>query len=195
MAKRNYSDAEVLEAIRKRSEKWDRVMADFYDSYFSTTRKYVLSKGGNESDAKDIFQDTILSFRNAVLDGTFDSGRAIKQYINAVIRNRWNSILKRNYRYTDVDQIPEKDSSDHPDDLLIRKESSNVIERIFSKIGKKCADLMLLRIRYNMKLAAIAVEMELPSEDAAKMKYSRCKKELKNLLEDNPELLAQLKGL
>ena len=52
-----YSDAELLNGLVTRDEK---VLREYYELYYQSIRRFVLNNKGNEEDARDLFQDTLV---------------------------------------------------------------------------------------------------------------------------------------
>lgn len=194
MAKRTYSDSEIVHALRAQSDQWSAVMNYFYAAYWPLARQLVTSKGGAEMDAQDLFHDAICVLRDAVLQGRFQADKPIRPYFQRILNNLWNDALRRKYRHAPAEQLPESSDDATPLDLLIDRESGSLLEDIFGRLGAKCAELLRLRVLYKLPLRDIALRIGLASEDAAKMKHHRCKGELKRLLAQQPELLNRLKG-
>ena len=83
------ADSEVVFGILNDSK---HTLNQLYKSYFPMILQFILSNNGDEDDAKDIFQESIIVLYNKVKSGNFELTSKLKTFIYSVCRRLW---LKR----------------------------------------------------------------------------------------------------
>ena len=94
---RSYSDEEVLHQIKNGNDQ-DGVIRHLYRSHFMAAAIYVKQNSGNQEDAEDIFQDTVISFIQLVQKDKFRGDCSIGTFMYTLVRNAWLNELKKKKR-------------------------------------------------------------------------------------------------
>src|SRR5450432_1069911 len=95
--KSRFSDSELVEAI---SEKHllEQAILQLYEEHAEITRSFIMSKGGTEQDADDIFQETIVSFIDCVQKKKFRQESGIQTFLISISKNLWYNELRKRAR-------------------------------------------------------------------------------------------------
>ena len=170
-------DAEILEYIR--TGKDNKAIALLYKSEFKKIASMVRSRGGNEEDAKDVFQDTALAFYKQLKLGRYNDNYEIGAYIYTIARNLWINKLKKDGRLTGLEEIAEKLTDE--DEIVAKTltlERERKVNLLFKQLGETCKKLLVLAYYHNLSMQEIAMKMGFKSETVAKSKKYKCKKHL-----------------
>ncbi|WP_185154240.1 RNA polymerase sigma factor [Fulvivirga sp. M361] len=170
-------DTEILKYIR--AGKNDKAIALLYKSEFKKIASMVRSRGGDEEDAKDVFQDTVLVFYRQLKLGRYNESYEVGAFIFTIARNLWINKLKKDGRLTDLEEVAGK-LTDEEDVLeqVLTSEREKKVNLLFAQLGETCRKLLVLAYYQNLSMTEIALKMGFKSEDVAKSKKYKCKKSL-----------------
>ena len=191
------SDEEIVEAIRK-GEKLEVFVSQLYDKYFNMISNFIRTNSGNNEDAEDFFQETIVVFIDLVQKDRFRGDSSIKTFLYAISKNLWlNELKKRNravFRETEYYENTEKDTK-----AIHAGISENEVRRqvltFLDKLGENCKKILVLFYYEEKSMRDIFREMNYESEQVARnMKY-KCMKKLHELLDHNSQIKQSFKNL
>lgn len=162
----------------------DRIMIQFiYDYYFSRIESFIKSNNGNQEDAKDIFQDALMTIyvkcKNEDLNNLDCS---FYTYLYAICKNLWLKKLRRKKHV----------SEDDPEDLdhkieeeivkqIAQKERWNFYREKFKLLNSPCQKILLLFFEKH-NFSEISEKLGLGSANYAKKKKYLCKQKLIDLM-------------
>ncbi len=86
---RNQSDKETFLGLKSKDNQAYEIL---YKFYYPSVKNFILKNNGNEDDAKDIFQETIIVLLEKVPKDDFNLTSSLKTFIFAISSNLW---LKR----------------------------------------------------------------------------------------------------
>jgi len=177
-------DTKILEYIR--AGKDDKAIALLYKNEFEKIASMVRSRGGNEEDARDIFQDTVLIFYKQLKLGRYDDRYETGAFIFTVARNLWINKLKKDSRLMGLEEVSEK-LTDEEEVLqqVLTSERESKVKFLFRQLGETCRELLVLAYYHKLSMAEIARRMGFKSEDVAKSKKYKCKKHLIEKVKDH----------
>lgn len=188
-----FSDKDILEHIQ--SGKESRVLEYLYTNCYPKMRRFVLSRGGSEDDAKDIFQDAVMTFFTKVINGVFDTKYSVQPFIIGVSKNLWIDKFRKQRRITLVE---DPSTIDHEVinqyDYVFDQERTNIIQDVLSTVGDTCKQLLVNVIYHRMSMKEIAAEMGYQNIDSAKTQHYKCRQKLIKKFKDNDYLKQLLKG-
>ena len=92
-----YTDAELISAISNGKD-LDPAIRFLYRQYSDSTRSFIMSYGGSEQDADDVFQETVIAFIDSVRKGKYRKESSIKTFLVAVAKHVWFNQIKKNER-------------------------------------------------------------------------------------------------
>ncbi|MEM6725720.1 MAG: sigma-70 family RNA polymerase sigma factor [Bacteroidota bacterium] len=191
-----YSDEQIVEAIKTGGIALERVMAFVYNNtdFRTDIIRYIKSKGGTSEDAEDVFQDGIRNLIMSVRKNKFRGESTIKGYLFGVCRNIWFKQFNRHVRSEQYKSSLEVESTDRkdPEIVLVTEERAQLIDQILAKLGPACQKVLnLWRLSYSMK--EIAQELGYKSDGVARKKKHQCFQGLLGLVKDNPAIVNLLK--
>ncbi len=191
-----YSDAQIIEAIKSGGKKLDEVMRFIYNhgGYREKIFRYIRSKGGQVSDAEDVFQEGIRHFILSIRKGKYRGESTVEGYLFSMCRNLWFKQFNKSTRTTDLTEKETADEIDTatPEVVLISEERKQILNELLSSLGEKCRKVLeMWRLSYSMK--EIAAETGYASEGMARKKKHQCMQELLKIVKQTPELINTLR--
>lgn len=191
-----YSDSEIIDAINKGGNKLDEVMRFIYNhgGYREKIFRYIRSKGGQISDAEDVFQEGIRNLIVSIRKGKYRGESPVEGYLFSMCRNLWFKQFNKSTRTTDLTERETQDEIDtaSPEVVLISEERKQILNDLLSALGEKCRKVLeMWRLSYSMK--EIAAEVGYASDGMARKKKHQCMQELLKTVKQTPELLNTLR--
>lgn len=172
--KQKYSDAELVEMIRGDSTTdMNLAMRFLYANYYGVIRSLVLKNSGEDEDVKDIFQEAIIVFVNAVKKEHFKLSSSIKTYLYAVARNVWLKELRNKPKRTSIEDIPHI-AVDEEVDLKEMEQKCSRLKQLINQLKEDCRKVLIDFYYYNASIKDIMERFDLGSIQAAKNKKYRC---------------------
>lgn len=174
------ADSEIILGILNNSEE---VLNRLYKTYFPMVLQLVLNNNGNEDDAKDIFQESVIVLYNKVKTGNFELNSKLKTFIYSVCRRLW---LKRlNAQSRNVRNI--EDFSEFipiEDDLEKHEEKDKqfaTMEKALQHLGEPCKTIIEDYYLQNRSMQEICEKFGYTNADNAKTQKYKCLQRLKKL--------------
>lgn len=191
------SDEDILESIRS-DRNLEPTVHLLYNYYFEGLAAYIRSNQGNDQDAEDFFQESIIVFIDAVKNDKFRGDSKIKTYLHAVMRNIWLNELKRRKRALNretryYEEHPQVEDSVHHQ--VKENEVKKEVAALLEKLGENCQKILRLFYYHDKPMKDIYLEMGYENEQIARnMKY-KCMKKMHKLLDANEDIRQHFKNL
>jgi RNA polymerase sigma factor (sigma-70 family) len=186
------TDQEILAAIDRGD---DTVLNYLYKAVLPKVKNYILRNSGTVEDARDVFQDAVLSFYKYVKLEKYNRSNDIDGFIFSVARNLWINIAKRKQRVVELmdDQRMEATGGNLSEEVLTQ-EREQFIHELFEALGESCKKVLLYSIYDKLSMKEIKEKMGFTSENVAKTKNYKCKQRLAAMVKDNSFLKDYLKA-
>jgi RNA polymerase sigma factor (sigma-70 family) len=163
---------------------------------FPMIRKMVISGGGNEDDARDIFQDAILIFYRLAIKPDFILSSSISTLLYSISHKLW---LKK---YRDFDSRRSGISEDvhgkydlqaeEIEEEEEEEERNKLSEKVLEGLGEPCSAILKMFYYENFSMKEIASRLGYSNENTAKAQKYKCIERGKKIL---AESLSTLKTL
>jgi RNA polymerase sigma factor (sigma-70 family) len=156
-----------------------------------------MSNGGNQQDADDIFQETIVTFIDVVKKNKFRMEAGIKTFLVAIARNIWYKELKKKERAGYREKLYEKDRGDEMDVTheIGDREVKRELRELLNKLGDSCRKILILVYYENLPMKEIVQHLHYENEQVVRNKKYKCLKELIELVKANPLIAGQINEL
>ena len=174
MPNQNLSELAIIEAIKMGSEK---ILFNLYDEYRNEFIGWAVTNNQLTVDsAKDIFQNTIISFHQNIKDGKFDGrNSSLKTYLFSIGKNS----VRQHFR-SSKNLYVQEEINEHTlviveeDDTEIR----DVVRSAIRSIGDRCKSILTLFYERGFDMESIAIELGFKNRDVAKKSKYECMKKL-----------------
>ena len=191
---KTYTDQEILDGLRRGGQPEDAALRQVYLQNRTAVLDLIKKNKGSMEEAKDVFQEAIMSFYENIKNGKFKGESAISSYIYSIARFIWLNKLKRKgigQRILDTQQPCEIEESFLP--RFFAKEKEKQVLDLFEKLGCDCKKVLVFCIYQQYNMREVADEMNYENEQIARNKKYKCLKKLKAMIADNPDIVAFLK--
>lgn len=145
--------------------------------------KLILSNNGDEDDAKDIFQESVLVLYNKVKSGNFELNSKLKTFLYSVCRRLWLKRLNHQSRNT-VDIRDFEDFLPVEDDLEQHEERDKhfkQMEHSLNQLGEPCKTIIEDFYIKARSMHEICEKFGYTNADNAKNQKYKCLQRLKKL--------------
>ena len=165
---------------------------NLYKSILPKVRNYVLNNNGNSEDAKDVFQDAIISFFHAVKTGKFDSDKSVNGYLFVIAKNIWRNKVRKQSKIVLNEEliVDNANTNDNQLEVLITEERQQLFLRIFNQLSESCQEILNLSIYENLPPRKIMAKLNITSIDVTRTNLYRCRKKLSELVLKNKKELS-----
>ena len=84
MSKGKYTDKELISALKAGGSRCDAAMTFIYRKHLDAVLSFIMARNGSREEAKDIFQDAVLSLLMSVQEGKFE-GKSMVVFMKMVM--------------------------------------------------------------------------------------------------------------
>lgn len=155
-----------------------------YQEAYKLVEYYIKSHGGNQDDAKDIFQEGLIGLLKLIRKPDFDLSAKVSSLMYSICRNTWIKSLRKKGKeisvdefHRDIEPIELPDLSEEPEDQEEYKEVVTALE----EIGEKCKEIILLAHYQGVPRDEIAAQMDY-TPAFTRIKLFRCMNKLRSML-------------
>jgi RNA polymerase sigma factor (sigma-70 family) len=145
--------------------------------------QFIVNNNGDEDDAKDVYQETIIVLYNKIKSGDFELTSKLKTYIYSVSRRIWLKKLSQQSKKTnnvsefeDVIAVEEDVELHEEKDLQFDK-----MEAALSHLGEPCKTIIQDFYINNLSMQDISEKFGYTNTDNAKTQKYKCLQRLKKL--------------
>ena len=179
--RKKLTDKEIVEGLQENNHLEDAALKYVYSTYFPTIKNYILSRGGNDVEAKDIFQNVIIVFYQNVKAKKFELKARISTYLITLARNMWVNRKKELVKLVTLDTWSDTGKNENKlvIDHLLETERSEFAVKLMEKLGEDCRKVLTLSIYQKLSMKKISELMGFQNEQVARNKKSKCLKYLK----------------
>ncbi len=178
---KGYSDEQLFDGLL---ENHKGVLEHIYREFYPMVRQKIRQLGGQEEDARDMFQEGLLATWQNARSGKFTlrEGVRLSTYLVRVCHLRWlektNKASSRKEQA--VETYEERGTDDHVLSRWLKREDQDEFTRIFGQLGERCRNLLQLFYYERQDLTSIARELSIGERSVKNEKY-RCMQRLKKV--------------
>lgn len=154
-----------------------------YRQYYTMVQSMVLANAGNNDDAADLFQETVIVLYEKIKKGNFELQCLLKTFLYSVARRLWLKKLQQQQRYiSQADGLAETILvEDEIESHLKLQNDFYLMESSMNKIGEPCKSLLQAYYLQKKHMNEIAQEFGYTNADNAKTQKYKCLVRLKKL--------------
>lgn len=168
-----------------------------YQFYFEYIVDQICANGGNKEDGSDIFQDAVLILIEKVKSGQFKGNSSIKTFLSAIARNLWLFELRTRTRRKNRETLYMnlEDTTTGIEEVFFSNKQHLDLENIFHEIGENCKKILTGFYYEDKSMKELLTEVDYENEQVLRNKKSKCMKKLKELIQNNNNLMQNLTPL
>jgi RNA polymerase sigma factor (sigma-70 family) len=193
--KKRYSDTELIQALVQPGS-MDDAVTFIYATHYRFLAKVVTGNSGNEMDAEDVFQETLITFIQLVQHQKFRGESSVRTFLYSLMRNIWlgelrkrNSSRTRDTGYYEDSERVEKGVTE----FLQVKEATQEVFAFFDTLGEACKKLLIQFYYQELPMKMILEESGFENEQVLRNKKYKCMKKLTEMLDKAPIIKERLK--
>ena len=102
---KDLSENELIEQLRAGD---NRSVDLLYRRFYPSVEYFVLRNNGDNDQASDLFQETLVVLLTSLRDPSFRLTSSLKTYVFAISRNLWLKQLRKSARWTTLEAVDEE---------------------------------------------------------------------------------------
>lgn len=177
----SYNDQSLYQGLLNNEPKAFEIL---YKKNFPAVRQQVKQYGGDEDDAKDIFQEGMIALWNNIRSGSYQLREGVKMstYLIQICKLRWMDKMKKaSFRY-EIKQADYQEPGEETEVIeWIDRDEQTDFQRNFAQLGERCQDLLKRFYFKKQSLQEIAEDLGIGDATAKNEKY-RCMQRLKKIV-------------
>lgn len=182
MTKVFYTDTELLTGLAAGNRE---AVAAIYKLYHTVLTKWILSRGGLEADAEDVFQEALVVLFEKARSTEFCLTCKLSTYLFAICKRLWFKKMERSATYY---QLAEDDEHNEPgaydEDLQLYLEKEEQYEQLaqaMTQLGEPCAALLKAFYEDKKNMQEIAAAFHYTNAENAKTQKYKCLTRLRKI--------------
>jgi len=175
------SNAQLL--LRGLANNDSKAIDTIYKDNFSTVQAFILNNNGTYDDARDIFQEAMITLYEKAKSESFVLTSQIKTYIYSVCKRLWLKRLQQMGRYVAAGEGLEETLPVEMDIEFHEKRNVEfaIMERALNSLGEPCKSLIEAYYIHKKGMTDIATHFGYTNADNAKNQKYKCLMRLKKL--------------
>lgn len=159
------------------------ILGRIYKAYFPMILQLIVTNNGDEDDAKDIFQETVIVLYDKVQAGNFELSSKLKTFIYSVSRRLW--LKKLNYKSRNTGSVEdfenvvsvEQDMEEHEE----KDRMFTQMESALQLLGEPCRTIIEDFYIKSKSMQEICEKFGYTNADNAKNQKYKCLQRLKKM--------------
>lgn len=171
----------------------NRAIQYLLDQNRGKIKAYVLKNSGGDSDAETILVEGVTHLIYNIRKKSFRGESSLNTYLFSICRGLWLRTLKKEKRYTDLDDDKEKQASDtfSPLDFFSEGELKKEMNSLLDEIGETCKKVLKMWSEH-YSMTEIADKVNYKNSQIAMNKKNKCLSKLKEIVENKRGYREQL---
>ncbi len=180
---KKYSTEEIIHGMLNRNEK---IIYFIYEENYRVIKNFVKTNNGDDFDAEDIFQESIMVIYRKVKENNFNLYVSFGTYLFAIAKRIWYTELKR--RKQKSCSLEECEDLEDENDIIVNltnDEKHKLYWKHFEKLNKDCQEIIKLFVT-GYSINEVTEIMGYSSEQHTKNRRLRCKNSLMKRIINDP---------
>lgn len=178
-----YTDTELLVGLAAGSRE---AVTAIYDLYHSVLTKWISSRGGEEIDAEDVFQEALMVLYEKAKSPEFCLTCKLSTYLFAVSKRLWYKKMEKaaNDYSLMADFDEDKEPGSYDEDLQIhfdKEEQFHQLAKAMEQLGEPCSALLKAFYEEKRNMQEIAETFRYTNAENAKTQKYKCLTRLRKI--------------
>ena len=173
----SFPDSPLIQAIKDGNEK---ALGLFYRENFGKIQNMVFKNSGDDDDAKDVYQESMIELVFQIKNGKLDQlSSKLSTYLYSICYYKWIDRLRKKGRAmesgfdNDLEGVVIEDEAPSPYLLAM--------EKVLGQIGDKCRDLLQAFYYEKLPMIQIANRLGFVDDNSAKSQKNKCMDKARDL--------------
>lgn len=175
---------EAIDVIKQLKRGDNQIFTRLYREHYRSTTAYVKANGGNEEDARDVFQEALFALYKQAQREDFILTVSTRTYLSAVVKNIWLYQLRQKRNHSSFKFTEESIQEIGYDDIEVYhqvqqlEEKHHVVATMMDTLKEECRTLLYYAYYCKLSNATIAQKLGY-KEGFVKVKRHRCMEALR----------------
>lgn len=176
-----YSDIEFIDGIKQDNQ---ALLNVFYKMHFNSIHHLVIQNGGDEQEAKDVYQEGVIVLYEKIRDNKLVLTSSLKTFLYSICRNLWLKQLDRKEKFggklDDHEEffvVEEEEEHDLHDEL----NQYDGMKHAMLKLGEPCKSLITDYYINDLSMHQMTEKFGYTNADNTKNQKYKCMNRLKKL--------------
>ena len=180
LLKAEFNEQALLKGLANNDSK---AVEALYQRHFSTIQHFVTNNNGSFDDARDIFQEAMITLYEKVQNDHFTLTCQIKTYLFSICKHLWLKRLQQMGKYSSPLSLEEESISVEADmEEFEQKDAAfAIMDRALNSLGEPCKSLLEGYYLNKKGMQELAAEFGYTNSDNAKNQKYKCLMRLKKL--------------
>ena len=160
-----------------------KAIESIYKDNYNMIQAFILNNNGSYDDARDIFQEAMITLYEKAKSESFVLTCQIKTYIYSVCRRLWLKRLQQMGKYISAGENLEETVPVEEDLEIHEKRNAEfaIMERAMGSLGEPCKSLLEAYYLQKMNMQEIALSFGYTNAENAKNQKYKCLMRLKKI--------------
>ena len=160
-----------------------KAVETIYKDNFKMVQAFIINNNGSYDDARDIFQEAMITLYDKAKSDTFVLTSQIKTYVYSVCRRLWLKRLQQMGKYVAQSEFLEETVSVEDDISVHEKKNADfeMMNHALNSLGEPCKSLLESFYLQKKGMHEIATDFGYTNADNAKTQKYKCLMRLKKL--------------
>jgi RNA polymerase sigma factor (sigma-70 family) len=177
-----FTDDQVISIIKTDLKALNQGIQYLYAAHYPSVKNFILSNGGNEANAADLFQEALVILYVKIRKDEFNASTTIADYLSSVARNLWLKQMggqshQVNTEFNSNDSFP-------LEDLLIH-ESQSELRQALNRMDTGDKDLLIDFYYGRLSIEKLTQKFHFENHKATKIKVYENIQKLLRLIQEN----------
>lgn len=134
-------DAATIQSIKE--GKNQEIIGTLYKKVLPEVKRFIRKNGGNDTQAEDVFQESVIAFILAVKKGIFKENNNIVAFIKVVARNKWCDQFKAKLKEK---AVKIKTEDERIQENKVNEDQVKTLQILLQSLGEQCEKLLRLSV-------------------------------------------------
>ncbi len=171
----------IMRKIKNNSENREQLFMRLYREVFPLVASFIQLRGGNQEEARDIFQDALVVYYQKLVSGIWEEKSEISThgYLLSICRNMWynkaNKVKNLISLNPDDQEIPFEENTEIANEKMLA---------FVSAVSKKCLEILQSFYYHKQSMHDLASEFGFSSTRSATVQKYKCLEKVRDKIKE-----------
>ena len=155
----------------------ERTLERIYAKTYPMVRHYVKENCGTDEDAKDIFQEALITYYEKVVNNQLTLTSSLSTYLMGICKNLWRQELVKRSRKTELSDAPVDEVGEEV--MVDDQQPAVTVIAFVEQLGETCRSLLVSFYYFGQRLEQIAEQHGYRSVRSATVQKFKCLERLR----------------
>lgn len=158
--------------------------------YFPLVKNYIIKNSGTSSDAKDVFQESLIILYKKLYKNNFQINSKIETFVFGICKNLWFEELRKRNKNKLFELKPNIEFAEDFKNHIEEENKYHRVDLILNELGGKCLQILQLFYYKNKTMQEIAKILNYKNVNTVKTQKFKCLERARKLAKnkiDNPK--------